>query len=61
VKPLEQEQNFIQMKDLSVNELGMVDMTNYPLAVELLSMDNNDYDVYSFKSCGGSCGDSNCS
>lgn len=25
------------MKDLNVNELGMVDLTNYPLAVELLS------------------------
>ena len=53
--------NLYYMTDLRVNELGMVDMTNYPLAVELLSMDNNDYDVCSFKSCGGSCGDSNCS
>lgn len=50
------------MKNLNVNELGMVDMTTYPLAMQLLStIENDDYDIYSFKSCGGSCGDSNCS
>jgi len=35
------------MKDLNVNELGMVDMTNYPLSMELLSgMDKNDSYLY---------------
>jgi hypothetical protein len=35
--------NFTFMKDLDVNELGMVDMTNYQVAVELLSDKNDSY------------------
>lgn len=50
------------MKDLLINELGQVDLKNYPLALQLLTLANNEnYDVFAFRSCGSGCGDSNCS
>lgn len=50
------------MKNLGVNKLGQVDLCNYPLAQKLRMLAYQEsYDIFAFKSCGGSCGDSNCS
>jgi len=50
------------MDKLAVDKLGQVDLTNYPVAKELQTFVKvENYDAFSFKSCGGSCGDSNCS
>lgn len=50
------------MNDLKINELGIVDYDKFPFVKELEQMSEKEkYDVFAFKSCGGSCGDSNCS
>lgn len=50
------------MQNLSVNKLGQVDLSKYPLAQKLRMLAYHEsYDIFAFKSCGGSCGDSNCS
>lgn len=50
------------MEELKINGLGQVDLTDYPLAQKLQMLAYcESYDTFAFKSCGGSCGDSNCS
>lgn len=50
------------MEHLSIDKLGLVDLSNYKLAQDLKKLAYIDgYDTFAFKSCGGHCGDSNCS
>jgi len=50
------------MENLSIDKLGQVNYSNYPLAQQLKEdVALEKFDIFAFKSCGGSCGDSNCS
>lgn len=50
------------MNNLHINNLGVVNYENFPIFNQLKKMnDIEKFDVFAFKSCGGSCGDSNCS
>ena len=50
------------MNDLNINNLGIVNYEKFPIFDQLERMRAEEkFDIFSFKNCGGSCGDSNCS
>lgn len=50
------------MNGLKINELGVVNYEKFSITKQLEHMKAEDkFDIFAFKSCGGSCGDSNCS
>lgn len=50
------------MNGLNINALGIVNYEKLSITNQLERMKAEDkFDIFAFKSCGGSCGDSNCS
>lgn len=50
------------MNGLNINNLGIVNYEKFPVSSQLDRMRTEEkFDIFAFKSCGGSCGDSNCS
>lgn len=50
------------MKNVYIDQLGQLNLKNNLTAQKLRTIVNAEsFDIFAFKSCGGSCGDSNCS